>query len=581
MSNVDIDALLQEMTLAEKIGQMTQAEKNSISLDDVRRYAVGSILSGGGGNPAVNNPHNWAAMTRAFLEAALETRLRIPAIYGADCVHGHNNMYGATVFPHNIGLGAANDEALVEEIGYLTGREMIAVNVHWNFAPCLAVPQDARWGRTYEGYAGDVDIVSRLGAAYVRGLQRAGVAACIKHYVGDGGAEWGTRRYASWATFWERNGGLWKIDQGDVNLDEPTFRSLHLAPYKESIAAGALTVMASFNSWRGLKIHAHRYLMTDVLKGELGFKGFIVTDWMGINQLSPDLYTCVVMGINAGIDMVMVPIDYVNFITKAIEAVENGDITIHRIDDAVRRILSVKRELGLFERPFGDETLLSEVGSQAHHQVARRAAQQSAVCLKNEGQTLPIPTDTPAVLLSGIAADDIGLQSGGWTIEWVGKPGRDSIPGQTLLAALRAHLPDSEIAFDAQGHFDPSVRAPLGIVVAAERTYAEGIGDADDLTLSADDVARIERMRPLVEKLVFVLYSGRPLIITEALPLCDAVVAAWLPGAEGSGLVDVLCGAVPFTGKLPHEWPASMDQLPQASMRTRGQTPQFALGFGL
>ncbi|MCS7071896.1 MAG: glycoside hydrolase family 3 protein, partial [Anaerolinea sp.] len=206
MPNVDIDALLNRMTLVEKIGQMTQVEKNSISLEDVRQYGIGSILSGGGGNPPVNDPQNWAAMTRPFLEAALETRLRIPLIYGADCVHGHGNMYGATVFPHNIGLGAADDEALVEEIGYVTGREMLAVHVHWNFAPCLAVPQDARWGRTYEGYAGDVEIVSRLGAAYVRGLQRAGVAACIKHYVGDGGAEWGTRPHASWATFWEQNG---------------------------------------------------------------------------------------------------------------------------------------------------------------------------------------------------------------------------------------------------------------------------------------------------------------------------------------------------------------------------------------
>jgi beta-glucosidase len=581
MTNVEIDALLQQMTLAEKIGQMTQVEKNSISPADVRQYGIGSVLSGGGGNPPVNNPQNWAAMTRPFLEAALETRLRIPLIYGADCVHGHANMYGATVFPHNIGLGAANDEALVEEIGYITGREMLAVHVHWNFAPCLAVPQDARWGRTYEGYAGDVTIVSRLGAAYVRGLQRAGVAACIKHYAGDGGAEWGTRQHASWATFWEQNGGLWQIDQGDVNVDEPTFRALHLAPYQESIEAGALTVMASFSSWRGLKTHANRYLLTDVLKKELGFKGFVVTDWMGINQLSRDYYTCVVMGINAGIDMVMVPFDYVNFITTTAQAVENGDIPIERIDDAVRRILYVKRALGLFERPFGDQSLLAEVGSGAHHQTARRAVQKSAVCLKNERAALPIPADVPTILLSGPAADDIGLQAGGWTIEWMGRPGRETIPGQTLLTALRAHLPDTEIIFDAEGSFPQSARAPLGIVVAAERPYAEGVGDAADLTLCADDLARIERMRPLVEKVILVLYSGRPLIINAALPLCDAVVAAWLPGAEGVGLADVLCGHVPFTGRLPQPWPAAMDQLPQGSMQQRGQKPLFELGSGL
>jgi beta-glucosidase len=543
-----LDDLLAQMTLAEKVGQMTQAEKNSISPADVTTYGLGSVLSGGGGNPTPNDPPHWRAMVQAYLEAAQATRLRIPLIYGVDAVHGHNNMYGATVFPHNIGLGAARDPELVERIGAATAREMLASHVHWNFAPCLAVAQDPRWGRTYESYGPDPSLVGELGAAYVRGLQSQGVAACAKHYVGDGGAEWGTHRRVSWVQFWEQSGGAWTIDQGDVNISEEELRRVHLAPYLPALAAGALTVMASFSSWRGLKMHAHRYLLTDVLKGELGFQGFIVSDWMGINQLSPDLYTCVIWGINAGLDMIMVPYDYKAFISTLIKAVEAGDVPMARIDDAVRRILWVKQRLGLFEQPTTSAERLNDVRTPQHQALAREAVAKSLVLLKDEAQALPL-RHPHALKLAGLAADDIGLQCGGWTIEWMGKPGRDVVPGETLRAALEAALPDTAIDYSAEGHFSQAERAPVGLVVVAEHPYAEGGGDSTHPTLSTDDLTLIARTRAACNKLILLIFSGRPLHIpVQAEALCDAIVAAWLPGSAGAGLADVLTGAQPFSG---------------------------------
>lgn len=573
-----VEKLLDQMTLREKIGQMTQVEKNSLTPKDVRELSIGSVLSGGGGNPTPNNPQNWAQMVRSFASAALETRLAIPLIYGADCVHGHNNCAGAVIFPHNIGLGAARDPLLVEQIGRITAQEMLATNVHWNFAPCLAVPQDLRWGRTYEGYSSNTGLNAQLGAAYTLGLQSEGVAACAKHFVGDGGAEWDTRRKLSWLDFWERSGGKWKIDQGDVNVDEETFRAVHLAPYHAAIEAGALTVMASFNSWHGLKMHAHRYLLTDVLKGEMGFKGFVVSDWMGINQLSPDLYTCIMQCINAGIDMVMVPYDFKTFIEVLEQAVTNGDVALSRIDDAVRRILWVKHQLGLFEHPLTDSALINCVGATEHFTLAREAVRKSAVLLKNNRGTLPLDTSAQAILLAGEAAHDMGLQCGGWTIEWQGKRGND-IPGTTLLTGLSQV---AELQYAPNGVYaQTALSETVGIVVIAEQPYAEGSGDAEDLSISAEDIQLIQRMRAQCERLVLVIYSGRPLIITDVEPLCDAIVAAWLPGSAGEGLVDLLIGTHPFSGKLPHDWIASMDQTPRSDLIQSGESPLYRYGHGL
>lgn len=574
-----IDALLEQMTLAEKIGQMAQVDKDSLSLAAVTTYAVGSILSGGGGNPTPNSPSDWATMVRNYAQAALVTRLKIPIIYGADCVHGHSNCYGAVMFPHNIGLGAARDADLVKRIGAITAREMLATNVHWTFAPCLAVAQDPRWGRTYESFGSDPVLVSQLGAAYVHGLQAGGAAASIKHFVGDGAAEWNTRRPVSWATFWEDTGGLWAIDQGDVNLDESTFRQIHLAPYVAAVQAGALTVMASFNSWRGLKMHAHRYMLTDVLKGELGFQGFVVSDWMAINQLSPDYYTCVIQSINAGLDMVMVPYDFRRFIQTLTEAVEKGDVPLSRIDDAVRRILYVKHKLNLFEQPLTDLKALDSIGSAEHRAVAREAVRKSLVLLKNENRTLPLPETTSHLLVAGQGADDIGLQCGGWTIEWQGKAG-DITPGTTLQQALKRALPENtQIDYAEDGNFSSNVpTAKVGIVVISEQPYAEGCGDCADLSLSASELELIHRMRARCQKLILLIYAGRQRIITDIVPLCDAIVMAWLPGTEGDGLADVLCGKYPFTGRLPFDWLVSMEQL---SLPSHQREIIYPYDFGL
>lgn len=554
-SSTFIENLLQKMTLHEKIGQMAQVEKNSITPQEVTEYSIGSVLSGGGGNPTLNTLQEWRKMVQSYLEAGLRTRLAIPVIYGVDAVHGHNNLYGATIFPHNIGLGATRDPKLVEEIGKATAREMLACHVHWNFAPCLAVTKDSRWGRTYESFGNDPELVSILGEAYTRGLQSQGVAACIKHYVADGAAEWGSHRSVSWATFWEDNGGEWLIDQGDTNITEEELRRIHLAPYLKSLEAGALTVMASFSSWRGLKMHAHRYLMTDVLKGELGFKGLVVSDWMGINQLSPDLYTCIVMGVNAGLDMIMLPYNFRDFITTFVQAVERGDIKLDRLDDAVRRILWVKQQLGLFDSPLAPESFTKSVGSNEHRAIAREAVQKSAVLLKNELSTLPIQSASH-IHVAGIGADDIGLQCGGWTIEWQGKVGQNVVPGVTLWEALKSSLAESPttLTYQPHGDFSSLPRADVGIVVVSEQPYAEGVGDKTTLCLSEEEIALVRRVRNTSERLVLVVYSGRPIDLSAVAPLCDSIVATWLIGTEGDGLADILLGHVPFSGVSSLAW---------------------------
>ncbi len=588
-----IDDLLNQMTLLEKIGQMTQVEKNSIEVADIKRLGIGSILSGGGGNPELNNPSEWRKMVTTFIEASLESRLGIPLIYGSDAVHGHNNVYGATIFPHNIGLGATRDPDLVRRIAIATAREMEATNVLWNFAPAVSNPRDIRWGRTYEGYSQDVEVISALGRAYVEGLVEMGALPSVKHFVADGGTTWGSSTRVSaenmalidndptlantkvgdWM-FHYLQLGAWKLDQGISDIDEETLRRDHLPPYLAAIEAGALNVMASYSSWDGKRMHAQHYLLTDVLKGELGFAGFVVTDWEAIDQIDDDFYTAVVAAINAGIDMNMVPFKYHRFITTLQRAVECGDVSMARIDDAVRRILRVKMQLGLFEKPMCD-TPLSVVGSAEHRALAREAVQKSAVLLKNDANLLPLPADTEHILVAGEAAHSVGYQCGGWTVEWMGKPGAIT-PGTTILEGLRAQS-DTEIVFDPAGEFEQT--APIGLVVLAEEPYAEGMGDREDLRLSAEHIALIERVRSKVEKLIVILMSGRPLIITDQLPQMDAFVAAFLPGSEGNGLADLLLGAVPFTGKLSYVWPRSMEQIPLSAQN--GQTPLFDIGDGL
>jgi beta-glucosidase len=583
-----VEDLLSRMTLEEKIGQMTLVENQSIVDLDITDRFIGGILSGGGGYPRVNSPEGWVAMVGNYQEFALKTRLGIPIIYGSDGVHGHNNLKGATIFPHNIGLGAARDPDLLRRIGRATAEEMAATNVFWNFAPVLAVPQDIRWGRIYEGYSENTTLVSTLGKAYIEGLQGDDLAdpitvlATPKHFVGDGGTRWGTSNTFIMQQF--------MLDQGDTQVDETTLRDIHMAPYIDAIDAGALSIMVSFSSWNGEKMHGNGYLLTDVLKNELGFTGFLVSDWGGIDQITKDYYDSVVAAINAGIDMNMVPYDYELFIDTMSSAVENGDISTGRIDDAVRRILNVKFKLGLFERPFVDESSLPMIGSEDHRKLAREAVAKTLVLLKNDHKTLPIAKDTALILVAGEAADDIGIQSGGWTIEWQGRSGNIT-EGTTILEGVENTVSaDTRVYYDPLGKYDqlydengdPAI-ADIGIAVVGEQPYAEGVGDKDDLSLSEVDISVIKHLREHSEKLIIILVFGRPMIITDQLPLAEALVAAWLPGTEGQGVSDVLFGDFPFTGKLSYTWPRSMDQIPFDfnNIRNGEQGPLFPFGYGV
>lgn len=582
-----VDDLIKKMTLDEKIGQMTQVEKNSVQPGDIKKYFIGSILSGGGGSPIPNTVENWVKMIDGFQKEALSTRLAIPIIYGADAVHGHGNMYGATIFPQEIGLGATRNAGLVQQIGEATAEEMLASGVQWNFAPVVAAPQDIRWGRTYESYSEDTALVSELATAYIQGLQSlpAGYIpaadqslfslATPKHYLGDGGTTFGT------STQYIQKPYL--LDQGDMRYDENAVRRLFLPPYQAAIETGAMSVMVSFSSWNGVKMHAQKYWITDVLKGELGFRGFVVSDWGGMDQIDADYYTAIVTGINAGIDMSMVPSDYIRFIKTMKDAVNKGDIARERIDDAVRRILTVKVRLGLFEHPYTDPALRQTVGSNAHRELARQAVRESLVLLKNDRSALPIAKKTTSIYVAGAGADDIGIQCGGWTIYWQGGYG-DIQPGTTILQAIQTAVsPSTRVEYDRYGNFTGT--AEIGIVVVGEKPYAEGVGDQKNLPLAITDVQTILNLRKHCEKLVVVILSGRPLVITPQFKTADAWVAAWLPGTEGAGVTDVLFGDFPFSGRLPYTWPRSNKQLPININNSAGLTgcdaPLFPLGFGL
>jgi beta-glucosidase len=579
-----VQDLLDRMTMDEKIGQMTQVELGSIAPGDITADFIGSILSGGDGNPSINNPQAWQAMVKDFQAEALATRLKIPMIYGIDAVHGNAHLFGATIFPQASGVAATHDPALAEKIGEATAEEMLATGIPWTFSPIVAVPQDIRWGRTYESFSEDTQLTTEMGAAYIKGLQTLPegyegtvgqtlfTLATAKHYLGDGGTIWGSSRTANYL-----------LDQGNVQVDEATLRKLYLPPYKAAVDAGVMSVMASFSSWRGTKMHAQKYLLTDVLKGELGFNGFVVSDWGGIDQIDPDYYTAVVTAINAGVDMNMVPTNYREFIGVMKQAVDKNDITVERIDDAVRRILRVKFELGLFEHPDPDPAFIQTVRSDSHISIARQAVQESLVLLKNDNNALPIAKDVTKILVAGQGADDIGMMCGGWTISWQGQTGSVEI-GTTIINAIKGMVAQgSQVEYNKFGEFDE--KAPVGIAVVGEMPYAEGVGDRADLSLSDTDIQTINNMRPLVDKLIVVIISGRPLIITDQLAQSDAWVAAWLPGTEGEGIADVLFGDVPFTGKLPYTWPRSNSQLPinvnNSGSRTDCDSPLFPFGYGL
>ncbi len=587
-----VQPILAQMTLEEKVGQMTQPDLDFIKdhLGDIERYFVGSVLSGGSSDPkAGNSLKAWTDNYDLCQEHALKTRLGIPILYGVDAVHGHNNVLGAVVFPHHIGLGCAGDPELIEEIGRVTAEEVRATGIQWTFAPCVTVPRDERWGRTYEGFSENPMLVAKLGEAMTRGLQgeqlsdSLAVLACAKHFVGDGGtssqtvaAEHGndTIRHGKPVTV--------KLDQGDTRVDEATLRRVHLPPYGPSIEAGVGTIMPSYSSWNGVKCTGNKYLLTDVLKDELGFEGFLISDYNAIDQVDPDYKRAVEISINAGIDMAMAPDTYKKFYETLIELVNEGRVPMSRIDDAVTRILRVKAAMGLLDRnrsQLADRSLQSSFGSSAHRAVARDAVRKSLVLLKNENDTLPLSKSASRIHVGGKSADDIGNQCGGWTIDWQGKSGAVTTGGTTIFEAIQATVGEnSEVTLakdgsDAQG-------ADIGVLVIAETPYAEGRGDNGELALSAEDIAAFGNMKSAGIPVVVLLLSGRPLILDPILEDADAIVAAWLPGTEGQGVADVLFGDYSPTGKLSFTWPRSVDQIP-INLGDDQYDPLFEYGYGL
>ncbi|HOK97101.1 MAG TPA: glycoside hydrolase family 3 protein, partial [Anaerohalosphaeraceae bacterium] len=493
-----------------------------------------------------------------YQQHALKTRLGIPLLYGVDAVHGHNNVIGAVIFPHNIGLGCTRDPQLVEEIARITAVEMRATGVNWAFAPCVTVPQDERWGRTYEGFSEDPQLVSLLGQAAIRGLQagRLGdplaVAACAKHYAGDGGTAFGSTK--------DGRG----LDQGDTRVDETTFRRIHLAPYIPAVKAGVGTIMPSYSSWNGVKCSANKYLLTDVLKKELGFEGFLISDYNAIDQIDPDYKTAIMISVNAGMDMAMVPQRYPEFIHCLKELVNEGKVPMERIDDAVLRILRVKFAMGLMDKNrsvLTDRTLMARLGSEDHRQVARKAAAKSLVLLKNDNKILPLSKKIARIHVAGKNADDLGSQCGGWTIDWQGRTGQVTEGGTTILNAIRqAVSTNTQVTFSKDG--TGADGADVGIAVIGETPYAEMKGDRDNLNLDSQDIETVEKMKKAGIPVVVILISGRPMIITSILDKADAFIAAWLPGTEGQGVADVVFGNQKPSGKLSYSWPRDNSQIP-------------------
>jgi len=559
------------MTLDEKVGQMTQVDMNALQdKEDVRKFALGSMLSGGNSAPADNTAKAWAKAYDEYQSLALKTRLHIPLLYGIDAVHGNNHLDDAVIFPHNIGLGATHNPQLVESASRVTALEVKGTGIGWAFAPCIAVARNERWGRTYESFGETPELVAPLGAAAVRGLQGgkladpASVLACAKHFLGDGGTTDG-------------------IDQGNTVCDEATLRKIFLPGYIAAIKAGVESIMVSYSSWNGVKMHANKPLLTDVLKGELGFKGFLISDWAAIDQISPNYTNDVEVSINAGLDMIMIPFgpgqqnNYVEFISILKQLAVSGKIPMTRMDDAVRRILRVKFQMGLFDHPFTDPALTAQVGSAEHREVARQCVRASLVLLKNQNHLLPFSKHVAHLAVVGRAADDLGIQCGGWTIDWQGKPGKISVSGMTILEAIRKTVaPDAKVTFSPDGTGLAGMDTVL--VVIGEQPYAEMKGDRSDLNLPAEDRALIQRAKSAGAPVLTILISGRPLILGSALDDSDAFVAAWLPGTEGQGVADMLFGDYHPTGKLSRHWPGSMAQVPTGAGT---EPPIFPDGFGI
>lgn len=585
--NSRIKDLMNRMTLEEKIGQMTQIERGVASAEVMKDYFIGSVLSGGGSVPSKQaSAETWINMVNEFQKGALSTRLGIPMIYGIDAVHGHNNVYKATIFPHNVGLGATRDPNLVKRIGAATALEVRATGIPYVFAPCIAVCRDPRWGRCYESYSedpklvqamteivsglqGDIPVNSSKGVPFVAGKTK--VAACAKHYVGDGGTTKG-------------------INENNTQISRHGLLSIHMPGYYNSIIKGVSTVMVSYSSWNGVKMHANRDMVTGFLKNILRFRGFVISDWEGIDRITSPPHAnysySIQAGISAGIDMIMVPNTYKEFIDGLTSHVKNEVIPMSRIDDAVKRILRVKFTMGLFENPLADNSLVDELGSQEHRELAREAVRKSLVLLQNGESAakplLPLPKKATKILVAGSHADNLGYQCGGWTIEWQGLGGNNLTSGTTILTAIKNTVdPSTEVVYkeNPDAEFVKSNNFSYAIVVVGEPPYAETFGDSLNLTISEPGPSTIQNVCGAV-KCVTVIISGRPVVIQPYVSLMDALVAAWLPGSEGQGVADVLFGDYGFTGTLSRTWFKTVDQLPM-NIGDKHYDPLFPFGFGL
>ena len=585
-----VEGLLARLRLDEKLGQMMMGERASTTPDDVRAYHIGAVLSGSGSVPGANTPADWVTLNDALWAASTDPRdgrAAIPLLYAVDAVHGHANVRGATIFPHHIGLGAAHDPELIERLARVCAREVLATGLDWNFAPTLAVVQNVQWGRTYESFSDDPALVAAYAEAFVRGMQGSldddGVLACAKHWIGDGATSEG-------------------IDQGDSVLTPDALERTHLPPYLAALRAGVQTVMVSFNSVNGIKCHAHQELLTGLLKERLGFRGLVVSDWDGVDQVADDLDEAIARAVNAGVDMIMCAADWRRRLSGLAAGVASGAIPMTRIDDAVRRILRVKVRAGLLDRarPAERPWAASETfGSAAHRAVAREAVRRSLVLLQHDGEVLPLRA-SQRILVAGKHADDVSHQCGGFSAAWQGTHGNDAIVGGTSIwQGIQAVAPAATLSVDGSAA-DPT-QHDVAVVVIGEMPYAEGMGDirpggritaplpgglftvnlepyGTTLELASrhpEDLATIEAIRARGIPVVVVLLSGRPLLVDRELAASQAFIAGWLPGSEGAGVADVLFGAYPFTGVLPVTWPAE-------APTPDGHAPlRFPRGYGL
>ena len=576
----EVEKILNSMTIEEKVGQVIMADLDFVKPSDLKKYPLGGILNGGNTSPRgklKSTPAEWKSLAQEFHDESIgRGGAAIPVLWGTDAVHGHSNVYGATIFPHNIGLGATQNAELLESIGQAVAEEVLATGLFWTFAPTVTVPQDYRWGRTYEGYSESPELVARLGKAFVYGLQGSGddflnnnrIIGTAKHFLGDGGTFLG-------------------VDQGDTKTDEQSLRYIHGTSYFAALDACVQTVMASFNSWNGSKLHGNDYLLTEVLKNKMQFNGFVVGDWNGHGQVAGCSNANCAASFNAGVDMFMVPEDWKDLYRNTLRQAKKGEISKQRLDDAVRRILLVKERMGMFDGRQPKDSNFTEVGLQKNREIARQAVRESIVLLKNNNNVLPISRKA-RILVIGPDANSLRTQTGGWTLDWQGaNNNNDDFPGSiTFLEALN-EVSQSSVDFVENIQARETDDYDIAIVAFGEQPYAEGVGDRKNLSFNRTaQIIALEKLKELNIPSVALFFSGRPLWVTREINLSDAFVAAWLPGTESRGMIDVLLKDegdevnYDIKGRLPFSWPKTPFQA-NLNYFDPASDPLFAFGYGL